>query len=862
MTPRFLRFAFVSLLALLAAPLFAQNGDKAGELQRPLPDHLVIPPAPVLTAIEELKTFKVAPGFHIEAVATDPLVGDPIAIAFGPDGRLWVVEMRGYMQDVDATGEREPVGDIAVLEDTDGDGRMDKRTVFLDKLVLPRALSLVGDGVLVAEPPHLWFCRDTNGDGVADSKVEVASDYGGTGNIEHMANGLVTMMDNWIYSANFTARFRSQGGEKFERDATITRGQWGIAQDDRGRLYYNSNSDPLRIDAVPSAYFKRNPNLGAVPGTNFQLAPASLPVWPGRVTPGINRGYKTLRPDGTLPAVTAACGPVIYRGALFPEEFRGNAFICEPSGNLVKRIVLTERDGAIKGTNAYEHTEFLTSTDERFRPVSAYNGPDGALWIVDLYRGVIQHRTYVTTYLRNQVKSRNLEEGRGLGRIWRIVPDGAPAYAKPTLATATPAQLVEKLADANGWVRDTAQRLLVEKLAPAVAARGADPEAAKTAATVQALRALARSGSATVPTHPLARLHALWTLDGIGALNRPILLAALGDGDPRVCAAAIRLAEKFLVPPGDAEVLARVSALLANSDPAVRLQLALSLGEVRTAAGDQALRTVVTAAGSQPFVAEAAVSGLAGREEEWVEALWNEAATDGPAVASALSLGTSATLRSGDAARITRVLALTGDVGAPAWARRAILDGVQSFLPRRADGATVAGSLPAEPTALVALASLPDSEDAARAAKLLKLLRWPGKAGMVVNEVKLAPAEKVLFEKGRAQYTALCANCHQPNGQGLAGLAPPLVNSRWVLGPDHLLARIVLCGKEDEGKVMPTLKAVLDDETIAGTLTFIRNSWGHAVKAVKPETVAQARKETATREEPFHEEELVEMSGG
>src|SRR5581483_6112794 len=233
------------LLAMSAAPLFGQNGDRRGEVQAPLPDNFKVPPAPVLSPADELATFKLAPGFHAEAIATDPLIADPIAIQFGPDGRLWVLEMRGYMPNADAIGEREPVCDVAVLTDTDGDGKYDKRTTFLDHLVMPRALSLVGDGLLVGEPTHLWFCRDTNGDGVCDEKTEIAADFGNTNNPEHNANGLMWAMDNWIYSANWTARLRWLGGGKFERDVTVTRGQWGITQDDYGRIYYNSNSDPL-----------------------------------------------------------------------------------------------------------------------------------------------------------------------------------------------------------------------------------------------------------------------------------------------------------------------------------------------------------------------------------------------------------------------------------------------------------------------------------------------------------------------------------------------------------------------------------------------------------------------------------------
>ena len=836
---RSLRFAASAVF--LASPLLAQRGDRAGEKQAPPPAHLKIPPAPVLTAEQALKTFTVAKGFHVELVATDPLLGDPISMQLAPDGRIWVLEMRGYMNDVDAKGEDLPVGTIAVLEDTDGDGRMDKRTVFAKDFVMPRAMSLIGDGLLVAEPPHLWFLRDTNHDGVADEKTEIAKDYGTTTNPEHNANGLVWMMDNWIYSANYTARFRYEGAGKFAREATITRGQWGITQDDTGRLYYNSNSDPLRVDAVPSAYLRRNPNFPGT-GTNVQLASPRLPTFPGRVTTGINRGYNTLDKDGKLMAVTAACAPVIYRGDLFPAEFRGDAFIAEPSGNLIKRIKLTERDGAITGANAYEGAEFLTSTDERFRPVSLFNGPDGALYVVDLYRGILQHRTYVTSYLRREIESRDLGTGIGLGRIWRIVPDGAPkANFKLGLAGATTAQLVAKLGDASGWTRDTAQRLLVERRDPAATA---------------ALRRFAVSAA-----NPLGRLHALWTLDGAGALDVPTVLAALADPDARVCAGAIRVAERFLKPTVDAAVFARLTPLAARPEAAVRLQLAFTLGEVKTPAADAASRALLVAAGAQPYLVDAVVSGIGRREADFVEAIVREAKDGGAAVTSAVIAASAATLKANDAARFARVLAVAADPAAPAWARTAVLDGVDRAMPRMYDGKAIPTTVSAEPKPLVALAAQGDTPEAARATKLLASLRWPGKPGMAaVADVKLAAADQVRFDKGKAQFAALCAACHQPEGQGLVGLAPPLVYSRWVLSDERILASIVLNGKADENLVMPTLKAVLADEAIANVLAFVRNSWGHAAGAVSPETVARMRTMMASREEPWNDADLAELS--
>jgi len=830
------------LMVLVVAALWAQQGDRAGEVQAPLASHWVIPPAPVLTPAEQAKTFKVAPGFRAELVAAEPLVQDPITMTFGPDGRLWVVEMTGYMRDLEGTGEKDPIGNIVVLTDTNGDGRMDHRQVFLDGLILPRAIALIDGGVLYGEPPNLWFARDTNGDGVADTKEVVVNNYGGPGNVEHLPNGLMWAMDNWIYNAKHNVRFRYEGNGRFSEEMTIARGQWGITQDDTGRLYHNSNSDPLRFDPVPSEYLKRNPAFPAG-GTNIQIVPATLRVWPNRITTGINRGYKTLDPDGRMYAVTAACGPVIYRGGLFPSEFNGDAFIAEPTGHLIKRIKLANKDGGVLGANAYEGTEFLTSTDERFRPVNLFNGPDGALWVVDMYRGLIQDKLYVTSYLRKQVEERGLAAPIGLGRIWRIVPDNAPpANFNVSLATAAPIELVRWLGDENGWTRDTAQRLLVEKR-----------HAAQTPAVAAALRDFVRRAE-----NPLGRLHALWTLDGSKALDRATVRAALDDRDVRVVAAAVRLADSFHREPGGApDLAARVIELAASrTEPELRLQLALSLGEIRTVAADEALRALVVAAGDQTYLADAVVSGIAGREAALVAAL----ATNAEAAVRAgpvVRFATSAVLRHADAAAIDRVLGLAAETGTPEWARFAMLEGVRHFLPKSPDGRLFPGTLPAEPKPLLAIAARSGTPEAVLAQELAAQIKWPGKpAGSSAAMRPLAAAEEILFEKGKAQFLTLCAACHQPSGQGLPGLAPPLLYSRWVLGDPRILARIILNGKVQQNMVMPGWKTLLDDETIAGVLTFVRRSWGHDADPVTVATVAEARRSATAREDPWTDTEL------
>jgi mono/diheme cytochrome c family protein/glucose/arabinose dehydrogenase len=553
-----------------------------------------IPPAPPRSAEEELKTFKLPPGFHMELVASDPLVEMPIAMQFDPNGRIYVVEMRGFMPNVDAIGEKEPVGRVSVLEDTDDDGRIDKRTTFLDGLVMPRALSLVRGGVLVAEPPHLWFCRDTNGDLKCDTKIEVTSDYGSQANPEHTANGLLWARDNWIYSANWNYRLRSTTGI-WQKELTTVRGQFGITQDDFGRLFHNSNSDQLRGDLIPSHYALRRSAGAKVPGLNERIA-KDQSAWPSRVNPGVNRGYqpKQLRADGTLATVTAACSPCIYRGENFPAEFYGNAFVCEPSGNLVKRNVLTESNGLINAKNPYDKADFLTSTDERFRPVNLYTGPDGALYVVDMYHGILQHRIFVTSYLRQQILSRGLETPQNQGRIWRVVYDKTPRRNGPKLMNAPSGELVKFLSHTNGFVRDTAQRLLVERADISV---------------VPTLQSLVTNAA------PLTRLHALWTLEGLGRLDATTIAIAMSDSHPKIRAAAMRLSESVLrtSSPGASELRKKLLALRTDKSADVQIQLALTLGEIQDNAENKAVLATLS---QSPFALarDAAKFSLAPRQ--------------------------------------------------------------------------------------------------------------------------------------------------------------------------------------------------------------------------------------------------------
>ena len=289
----------------------AANAEKIWE-------HVPIPPSPVLSAEEALGTFKLPDGLRIELVAAEPLIVRPVFMKFDAAGRLWVVEMPGYMRDIDGGGEDDASGRVVVLEDLDGDGRMDKATTFLDRLVMPRTLAFVEGGGLGGEPPRIWYARDLDGDLVCDEKTLVASDYGGADNPEHSANGLLHAMDNWMYSAKSAMRYRFSKG-KLESEPTLFRGQWGITQDDAGWLYYNYNQSPLHTELVAGSYAigtggvdvaKRRNILGGKMPVNLPIA-NDPSLHPARVTPLVTLGASDLRPDGTLKKFTSACAPLV-----------------------------------------------------------------------------------------------------------------------------------------------------------------------------------------------------------------------------------------------------------------------------------------------------------------------------------------------------------------------------------------------------------------------------------------------------------------------------------------------------------------------------------------------------------------------
>ncbi len=855
------RPCYLASILLVGTVAQAQNGDRPNEKQPPLPADLEVPAAPALSVEEALESFVLAPGFSIEAAASEPLVVDPVCMAFDGDGRIWVAEMLAYMPNVDGEGETEPIGTIAILSDQDEDGIFDSRVNFLEGLVLPRAVMPYRDGALVIIPPELSFYRDTDGDGEADSKEVIATGLGGIASPEHAINALRWTPDNWIQCSNHRLRFR-ETAEGWITQRTNGGGQWGLTLDEEGRAFFNTNSDGLRGDQFSSHYAVRNPNYGTAKGMN-QRAVLEQTVWPARITPGVNRGYKpeTLRDDFTLRNFTGACGPLIYLGGAFPGEFHGNAFVAEPCGNLVKRYTMHARgDSGFEARNAYEGREFLASTDERFRPVNLYDGPDGALYVVDLYRGVLQHRLFVTSWLRKQIEDRGLEEPLGMGRIWRITHDDAESSPAPKMSDASWTELAGALDHTNGWWRQTAQRLIVEDGTD-------DPDAAD-------LCREALQGSRTA----LGRGHALWALSGIGALDQESIMSGLSDEDQRVVRAAVRASEQALSE-GDREVLRRVGEIAAQAPARTRKQVLLSLGEARTEAADELLADLMEADCSEAAERSFVLSGLLHRELPFLLTLfereaWAEERAGRKELLRDLARCITREGRHDSLERLLGLIALTAmneDLGfrpSMGWRSSALIEGAMAGRPRGGKGQPAPIAFAKEPEGIVMARWQAEFVACEPLRELLKWVTWPGGPNASDEEVRpLTLGEQEQFERGRTVFNDSCASCHHSSGLGEDGLAPPLRYSAWLLEDKVTPIRILLGGLDGPIKVngktwdleMPVYDASAED--VAAVLTYARREWGHGAEPISKEEVEAVLEEISERESVWSAEELEAARG-
>lgn len=849
------------LLFCTCCTAWAQLGDVPNDA--PQVPHAAgdLPPPRPLTPAEQLKTFRLPPGFKIELLADESLVRDPAAITFDLQGNLWVAEMSGFNAEMVkflpelSDGHTElPPGKIVRLESSRRDGVYDRRVVVVDDLHAPRALAILRDGVLFADPPYLWLARDLDGDGKIDEKVVVSDRFGRKGDDEASANGLIWGRDNVIQTIAHDANFRYENGAWTEIPVPV-RGQFGLTQDDFGRLYFTRNSDHLRGDLYSPHYGMRNPWVTNLPWFNFNVAEDQT-IWPGHPTPSANRGYRRgipgtvnggLRPDGSMLEFSAACGSVLYRGTNFPESFYNNAFVPDVIGNLVKRSIPLETEGRVFVMNAYAEREFLTSTDERFRPVAVANAPDGSLIVVDMYRGLIEQYNFISSYSKDQILKRRLNSPLfGTGRLWRVTYEGGNLEKRqPDLLKASGPELVEALEHPNAWWRDTAQQAIVER---------------KDRSAIPALQRLLETSPKEV-----TRIYALWTLDGLNAVSDVLLDRTLRDPSAKVRSASVRIHEKALRQLGasEAAALERLAFLVKDPAPEVAVQLALSLGEAKSPRVLELLHAILDRHGAHPYIPKAIASSLGRREWEFLHVMAPHFPERFVAEkATLLTVLSEAVIRRGEKSEKADWIRLVSDQGqAPSWVRVAVIKGFAvSTTPalRRTlgpDRIVTANDL----AQLVASSDATVAQEAKQVSDKLQELEIAASVKKPISG-PLTPAQALVAERGKSMY-ALCAGCHQANGEGLPGAFPSLVTSPWTVGKPENLLRIMLNGKEGTPGYpggMPPVRSLTDDH-IAAIATYVRNAWGLSAGAVDTEMVARIRQETLSRQAAWTDTELKQL---
>lgn len=674
-----------------------------------------------LSPRDEQATFRVVPGFRVELVAAEPDVIDPVALCFDEDGRMYVVEMRGYPNGGIGEGKPNLPGRIKRLEDRDGDGYFETATIFVDDLRFPTGVCVWNRGIFVADAPDVLWCADTDNDGKADVRRVVFTGFGAR-NIQGMVNSLQFHLDNFIHGCNNNDSLVSvvgpgeqdsplPGGRGSEKpptnqasaskkvplrgrhfrfdprnpatfEPTSGGGQYGLSSDDWGNWFTCTNSQHLRHIVLPEHYLRRNPYLvvptviADIPDGNFEHNPAAKvfrisPFEPWRLE-RTSRRVKDPEYNRRLPAselvpggyMTSATGLTVYRGGLFPPDFDGNVFVADPANNLIHRDVLLPVGATFiaKRHESERDCEFLASTDIWFRPVFLTFGPDGALYVCDFYREIIETPLSLPEDIQKQY---NLNS-RDRGRIWRIRPeptDLPPGYRpedlRPRLSQVPNENLVPRLAHPNAWHRLTAQRLLIERNARDV---------------IEPLTDM-------VIHHPdrKARIHALWTLHGLGLLEPRIVLHALQDRNWQVREQALRLAEPWF---NEHDGVRRATLRLVHDPvPRVRFQLAFSLGEMKpTPEAAAALAELARKDGSSPWVRSAVLSSVTPHAAELMR-MWERGNGVHPDILAGVAVVLAST-GSKEQVEETLLYALRGE-GPPSLAQCRLLEGMAQALARK-----------------------------------------------------------------------------------------------------------------------------------------------------------------------------------
>ncbi len=653
-------FLVFQLWALACAGATGAAGAVAARIARNEP----------LTPEQSLAALKTEPGLRVELAAAEPLTGDPVALAWDERGRMFVAENRGYPE---GPGEgHPPLGVIAMLEDTNGDGVYDKRTEFATGLTFPNGLMCWRGGLFVTCAPDIFYLKDTDGDGRADVKRAVLTgfDMGKTTQIRvsHPTLGL----DGWVYLTSgltggkvtcpvhperkpveFTKSDSRFHPDTFEFETVAGQGQFGLCFDDLGRKFIVDNRHPIMHVVLEPRYLKRNSFL-AFSGTVQDVAPSGelgkvFPLARDQTTSSFHPNLLHSPHAGTF---TSSCGICIYGGDALP-EFYGNAFICEPAQSLVQRQVIRPHGASFQSQIGRPGTEFLASPDNWFRPVFAANAPDGALYIASMYRKFIDHPQYVPEEMRNKL---DFLSGRGMGRIYRVVAanregrhvadpkirDGGtlslPAK-KFDLGKSSVRQLVTELENPRVWRRETARRLLLER---------ADKS------SLAPLKSLAAKTAAA----SVARVAALRTLNALGVADNKLVAAALKDKQPGLREHGLLLAEPRLKQ--SPELTSLVMGLADDPDPRIRFLTALALGEIDNLKTVPVLARIATRDAADRWTRAAALSSVGKRSDEFLNAVLESAERN----AGGLARADKAVRAPQDAAGIAALLAETARVAA------------------------------------------------------------------------------------------------------------------------------------------------------------------------------------------------------
>ncbi len=670
---------FALTLFVLVPISFSQPGkdskdkDYAAELPR-------IPPTAPKNAP---KTFKLAPGFKVELVASEPMIRSPVAVDFDEDGRMYVAEFPEYNQHRNPAFKEK--GAIKVLEDTDGDGVYDKATT-LAEIDSPVALCCWDGGVFVGAVPHIYYLKDTKGIGQADVRKIIYTGFGRDKAGEAMLNSFRWGLDNRFHVSTSAAGgsikqaeakdakvFNVKGhaflfdprSQRFELVAGSA--QHGMSMDDWGRTYTCSNSNPAQLLMYDGRYLLKNPYVQA-PAPLVSIHTLNEAKYLKRIS--ANEPWRIVRTRLRLKKVvpgpietgevsghfTGTTGVTVYRGDAFPPVHRGTLFIGEVSNNLVYHAKLS--DGLVpKATRFETDREFLASTDNWFRPAQFANAPDGTLYIIDHYREIIETVESIPPLI---LKHLHIESGVNHGRIWRVVPEGFKRRPQPRLSKASTAELVKLLEHPNGWHRDTASRLLYQR---------------QDASAVPLLQKLAKESAS-----PLGRVHALYALDGLNALSAKQVEPSLADADARVRQHATKLAERFTSEVG---VRAKFASLASDPDIAVRVQLAFSLGAVEGEAANPLLHRLAASDTDDPWMRLAILTSSHGRRGDLFRRLAGDgklsASKNGRAMLHALAVQIGAANQPNELGDFLGVMD-----GIPAAAGREYMASLMSKLPAKA----------------------------------------------------------------------------------------------------------------------------------------------------------------------------------